>query len=59
MAGRFSQRNIPDEARHLLMDPEVQKTTLDTAAFRKKYPDVAAAATGDPSYTLKDPYKET
>lgn len=58
LAGRFSQRNIPDEARHLLMDPEVQKTTLDTDAFKKKYPDIAAAATGDPTYTLKDPYKE-
>lgn len=52
-AGRFSQKNIPDEARHLLMDPEVQKTTLDTKAFRKKYPDVAKAATGDVTYTLK------
>ena len=58
MAGRFSKNNIPDEARHLLMDPDVQKTTLDTAAFRRKYPEIAAAATGDPSYTLKDPFKE-
>ena len=58
VAGRFSKNNIPDEARHLLMDPDVQKTTLDTAAFRRKYPEIAAAATGDPTYTLKDPYKE-
>ena len=60
VAGRFSKKNVPPEAKHLLMEPDVQKTTttLDTAAFKKKYPDVAAAATNQPTYTLKDPYKE-
>ena len=58
LAGRFSKKNVPAEARHLLMEPDVQKTTLDQAAFKKKYPDIAAAATNDPTYTLKDPFKE-
>lgn len=58
IAGRFGKSNMPEEARHLLMDPDVRKTSLDQAAFKKKYPDIAAAATGTTTYTLKDPYKE-
>lgn len=50
--GRFSVKRVPEEARHLLMDPDVQKTAFDATLFAKKYPDVAAAATGETSYKL-------
>lgn len=50
--GRFSAKRVPEEARHLLMDPDVQKTAFDATLFAKKYPDVAKAATGETSYKL-------
>lgn len=50
--GRFSAKRVPEEARHLLMDPDVQKTSFDATLFAKKYPDVAQAATGETSYKL-------
>lgn len=45
-AGRFSQRNVPDDAKHLLKDPEVQTAKLDIRKFKARYPDIYAAATG-------------
>lgn len=51
--GRFAKTRVPEEARHLLMDPDVQTTTLDSKKLAKKYPDLAAAATGPVTYTLK------
>lgn len=52
--GRFSQKNVPEEARHLLMHPDVQKTSFNAALFAKKYPDIAKAATGNTNYQLKN-----
>ena len=52
--GRFSTKRVPDEARHLLTDKEVQKSSLDQTAFKKKYPDIYAAATGDDTVTIID-----
>lgn len=52
-AGRFSAKRVPDEARHLLKDKEVC-TALDNTAFKKKYPDVYAAATGDDTISIID-----
>lgn len=52
-AGRFSTKRVPDECRHLLADKEVC-TALDNTAFKKKYPDVYAAATGDDTITIID-----
>lgn len=52
--GRFSQKNVPEEARHLLMHPDVQKTSFNAALFAKKYPDIAKAATGQTNYQLKN-----
>lgn len=51
--GRFSTKRVPDEARHLLKDKEVC-TALDNTAFKKKYPDIYAAATGDDTITIID-----
>lgn len=44
--GRFSKRNLPDDAKHLLRDPEVLTTKLDSKKFKARYPDIYAAATG-------------
>ncbi|WP_313678416.1 YqaJ viral recombinase family protein [Corynebacterium stationis] len=52
--GRFSTKRVPDEARHLLQDKEVQKHALDQTAFKKKYPDIYAAATGNDTITIID-----
>lgn len=53
--GRFAAKRVPEEARHLLKDPDVLKTEpkLDSKKFATKYPDVAAAATGEPTPTFK------
>lgn len=51
--GRFAKERVPEEARHLLMDPDVQTTTLGSKKLAKKYPDLVAAATGPVTYTLK------
>ncbi len=55
-AGRFSEKRVPEEGKHLLMDPDVLTTKLDVKKFKAKYPELALAATGDDSLTI--PYKE-
>lgn len=52
--GRFSKENVPDEARHLMELPEVQKSTFDAAAFGKKYPDIYEAAKNKDKITIPD-----
>lgn len=52
--GRFSTKRVPESARHLLTDKEIQKSSLDQTAFKKKYPDIYAAATGDDTITIID-----
>lgn len=46
ITGRFSQRNVPDDAKHLLKDPEVLTAKFDTKKFKHRYPDIYQAATG-------------
>lgn len=46
ITGRFSQRNVPDDAKHLLRDPEVLTPKFDSKKFKQRYPDLYAAATG-------------
>ncbi|MBC3186390.1 YqaJ viral recombinase family protein [Corynebacterium sp. zg-331] len=53
VAGRFSARAVPKEARHLLKDPDVLTPKLDAAKFKAKYPEVVAAATGAPTYRFR------
>ena len=50
--GRFSTRNLPDDAKHLLDDPDVTTPKVDPKKFAAKYPDIAAAATSDASHTF-------
>lgn len=50
--GRFSTRNLPDDAKHLLDDPDVTTPKVDPKKFASKYPDIAAAATSDASHTF-------
>ena len=52
--GRFSTKRVPESARPPLTDKEVQKSSLDQTAFKKKYPDIYAAATGDDTITIID-----
>lgn len=53
--GRFAATRVPDEAKHLLKDPDVLAETvkLDAKKFASKYPEVAAAATAAPTPTFK------
>lgn len=44
--GRFSRFKVPDDAKHLLKDPEVQTAKLDIRKFKARYPEIYAAATG-------------
>lgn len=46
ITGRFSQRNVPDDAKHLLRDPEVLTPKFDSKKFKTRYPDIYQAATG-------------
>lgn len=52
--GRFSQKNIPKEAQHLLADPDVLTPKFDAAKFAAKYPDLYAAATGSDTMTIRE-----
>lgn len=52
-SGRFSEKRIPDEARHLLLDPDVLTSKLDPKKLAAKYPDLVASARGDDTYTLR------
>lgn len=50
---RFSKTNVPDNARHLLKDPDVMSLKLDSKKLREKYPEVYNAALGDSTYTFR------
>lgn len=52
-AGRFAAKRVPEEHQHLLKEPEVQKTSLDTAKLKRLHPDVYAAACGPDTYTVE------
>lgn len=54
VAGRFSAKSVPDEARHLLKEKDVQKLALDQTAFKKKHPDIYEAATGSDKISIPD-----
>lgn len=55
--GRFAQKNLPDEARHLVKDPEVMTPKFDAKKFATKYPDIHAAALSDGAYTYRKAWK--
>lgn len=50
--GRFSQRNVPDDAKHLLKMPDVQTPKFDSKKFKEHYPEVYAAACGEPTVRI-------
>lgn len=52
--GRFSQKNIPKEAQHLLADPDVLTPKFDATKFAAKYPDLYAAATSSDTMTIRE-----
>lgn len=54
VAGRFSAKNVPAQARHLLKEKDVQKLALDQTAFKKKHPDIYEAATGSDKISIPD-----
>lgn len=52
VAGRFSEKRVPDSARHLLSDTRffTTKEVFDTKAFTAAHPEIADIARGNPSW---------
>lgn len=51
--GRFSERRVDADNRHLLLDPDVLTPKVDAVKFAAKYPEVARLATGEGAWTFQ------